>query len=240
MGDNRPYIEIGWAGMFSRWIFSPISFQLWFIRVLLVYNALFPILRWLVTKIPVAWFIIAGLLWLTSAGFYFVEGEGLLFFTLGIRVCKQNKFLITPPAWMNLKLMWGLFIGLAIAKSVMAFYFQPSVASFIILTFMHKAVVFTGLVSVWYGADVLVKVCMSKQWFVWISSFSFMIYALHVPSVNYCTLLIFRNINNVPEYRLLTYCFLPLLIVGGCIIVGWTIRKLMQPVYSLATGGRAL
>ena len=38
-GDNRPYAEIGWNGVLARWIVRPISYQLWFIASLFIYNA---------------------------------------------------------------------------------------------------------------------------------------------------------------------------------------------------------
>ena len=240
MGDNRLYVEIGWGGMLTRWLFSPISFQLWFIRVLLIYNILYPILRWMVTRIPIPWFIITGLLWFGTAGFYFAEGEGLFFFSFGIWVCKQNKFLITPPKWMNVAWMWVIFIGLSLLKTGLAFYLQPSGITFLLLSFLHKAVVFSGLISMWYGADGLVRFCMEKKWFLWLSSFSFIIYALHVPLVNYCTRLLFRYLNYIPEHRLLTYFLLPMIIITACILIGWLMRTFMPRVYSITTGGRGL
>ena len=78
LGDNRPYTEIGWAGIIKRWLVVPISFQLWFIFALFIYNVAYPALRWMVLKIPYIWFPISFLLWFTYLfvfrnGFYHVH-----------------------------------------------------------------------------------------------------------------------------------------------------------------------
>jgi len=90
MGDNRPYTAIGWGGILVRWLLVPIAFQLWFIRSLLVYNAAYPLLKKAVLKIPKIWFPVCIFLWLTTFGVFFIEGEGLLFFSLGIWMQQTN------------------------------------------------------------------------------------------------------------------------------------------------------
>ena len=238
LGDNRPYLEIGSKGIFTRWIFYPISFQLWFIRVLLVYNLLYPCLRWLLIKMPTIWFIIASLLWLTSAGFYFADGEGLLFFTLGIWLCKQNNYLDSPPKWINLDLMWLLYIGLGISKTWLAFNLHSSLATAIILILLYKVVVCSGLLSIWFGCDKLVRFCMEKRWFIWLSSFSFIIYALHVPLLNYSSQLVFMYFSKLPAYRLVAFILVSLSIITFCILIGWLLRTLIPKAYFIFTGGR--
>src|SRR3954451_12772988 len=56
VGDNRPYNEIGWPGIFYRWLIKPVSFQLWFIRSLFLYNVFYRQIKWLVVKYPALWF----------------------------------------------------------------------------------------------------------------------------------------------------------------------------------------
>ncbi|MBX9785585.1 MAG: acyltransferase [Chitinophagaceae bacterium] len=240
-GDNRPYSQIGWKGMPERWILAPIAFQLWFIRVLFVYNLLYPLLKKAVLKIPKIWFPVCIFLWLTMFGLHFIEGEGLLFFSLGIWLAKRNKDVIVAPGWLNLKWIVPVFLLACTSKSIIAFYALPNnIYAGISLLLLHKITVFTGFVSVWFGCDALVKWCMSRKWFLWISAFSFMIYALHVPLINYTHQLILPHIQSIPFYRLLDYVFLPLLIVLLCIAVGALLRKLLPNVYGVLTGGRGM
>jgi len=230
-----------WYELLARWIFFPVSYQLWFIRVLLIYNLAYPALRWCVLHRTARWifFIIAFLLWLSTAGFIIIEGEGLLFFSLGIWMQKTNFNIDTPNKWLQPKLWFLVFMLLSFAKTVLAFN-APFNGLGPLLLLMHKTVVLSGLICAWYGCNALVKWCMNKNWFVWLSAFSFMIYVLHAPLVVYATRAVFMQISNWHGYRMITFIFLPLCLVALSVIVGALLRKLLPSVYSFVTGGRGL
>jgi len=105
---------------------------------------------------------------------------------------------------------------------------------------MHKAVVLSGLICAWYGCNTLVKYCMSRNWFVWLSAFAFMIYVLHAPLIVYATKAAFMEFSDWYGYRILTFIFLPLLLVALSVIIGPILRKLFPKLYSFVTGGRGL
>jgi fucose 4-O-acetylase-like acetyltransferase len=233
-----------WYEMLFRWILIPVPYQLWFIRVLFIYNLAYPALRWCVTNRIARWifFPFAVLLWLSTQGFVFIEGEGILFFSLGIWVQKTAFDIETPKRWLN-PLWWGIaFVSLAAGKTILAFLGEPVLgfAVYPVISVMHKLVVLSGLIACWYGCDPLVRWCMARPWFVWISAFSFMIYAMHAPLVAYATELVFSWINHWPLYRILTYVFLPMAIIGLCIGVGALLRRTLPKVYGVLTGGRGM
>ena len=103
-----------WYEILARWIVFPVSYQLWFIRVLLIYNLAYPlILRWVTgNRSQRIFFPIVFLLWLGSFGFIFMEGEGLLFFSLGVLLQKRNFSLDSPTEWLN-PAIWGLVFVIA-------------------------------------------------------------------------------------------------------------------------------
>lgn len=240
IGDNRPYAAIGWGGMLLRWTLVPIAFQLWFIRSLLVYNAAYPLLKKAVLKIPKIWFPISIFLWLTTFSFPFIEGEGLLFFSLGIWIQKTNFNIEKAPHWLSIKIWFPVFLIAAVVKTILAFHFGWSITSFIVLSLLHKTCVFAGLITMWYGADVLVKWCMERKWFVWLSGFSFIIYATHVPIVCYGIDWLFAYTNHLPNYRLIDFFLLPCIIITLAILFGFLLRKLTPKLYAILTGGRGL
>lgn len=240
MGDNRPYTEIGIGGVLLRWLLVPVSFQLWFIRNLLIYNAAYPWLVKAVTKAPAIWFSIVGLMWVSGFGIFFIEGEGLLFFTLGIFLQKTSFNIANAPSWLKIKIWAPAFLISAIIKTYLAFQFDWGLQSFLILSLLHKLCVFSGLVTMWYGFDWLVKGCMKQTWFVWASAFAFIIYAMHVPLINYSMQVVFNYFNNFPYYRLLSFVFLPSTILLICIFAGALVRKVSPAFYSIITGGRGL
>jgi hypothetical protein len=120
--------------------------------------------------------------------------------------------------------------------------FQPNLGgwSFPALLLMFRFVEFSGLLVAWFGMNWLVRWCMARQWFVWSSGFSFMIYALHVPLVNYLLDPAFQQWSGLPMFRLMLYFALPLALVGLSIGVGAVLRRVVPPVYGVLTGGRGM
>jgi fucose 4-O-acetylase-like acetyltransferase len=224
-----------------RWILAPIPFQLWFIRCLLIYNLMYPWLKTAVTKIPIVFFTVAGILWVMSFFAVFIEGEGLLFFSLGIWIFKTNIDVQKRPAWYRSGYVVGAWVGVAAFKTWLAFNGQLGDAVLIpVLIILYKFVVLGGLVAVWYSFDPVVKFFMNRPWFVRLSAFSFIIYALHAPLISYATNFAFAYANVLPHYRLLTFIFLPSAVISACVLIGATLRLASPQVYGLLTGGRGL
>jgi membrane-bound acyltransferase YfiQ involved in biofilm formation len=179
-------------------------------------------------------------MWLLTIGLFYVEGEGLFFFTLGIWICKRNKNIEQKPKWVKLPMWSTIFITIAAIKTFLAFkgFALMGEPVFPILMILHKLTIFSGLIVVWYGCDGLVKFFMDKKWFIHLSAYSFMIYALHVPLITYLIDPTFSLLSGIEHYRLLTFILLPLAIISFCIAVGWIMRKSVPKVYSILTGGR--
>ena len=202
---------------------------------------MYPLLRWCVTHplFKKIFFAVAILFWLSTSGLILIEGEGLLFFSLGIWMQKTSFNIDEPGKWLQPKYWMVVFIGLAAMKTLLAFNANFN-GQEIVLLIMHKLVVLSGLIFTWYGCDSLVKYCMSKKLLVWLCAFSFMIYALHAPLVVYATKAIFLQIDNWYAYRLLTYVLLPICLIVSAVLFGALLRKLLPGFYSLVTGGRGL
>jgi len=243
--DHRALLhDYTWYEMLGRWILIPVPYQLWFIRVLLIYNIAYPAIRWCVTHRIAKWifFGFAVLMWIGTMGFVFFEGEGLLFFSIGIWMQKTKFDIDLPAKWLN-PVKWGLaFILLAGVKTLLAFKGLSILgnATFPVLTLMHKLVIFSGLIAAWYGCNGLVSWCMERKWFLWLTAFSFIIYAVHAPLVAYAIEAVFAFVNKVPCYRILTFIFLPLSIIGFAVGIGALIRKVWPGLYGILTGGRGL
>ncbi len=226
----------------AEWVSAilwPTSFQLWFLRCLFMYNMLYPWLLKGVSKAPKIIFAIFGFLWLSTFGVILLEGEGLLFFSLGIWLCKSHKDVEFKPKWLNLPIAVLLFVVIAGFKTWLAFDVKYINASrFFMFSFLHKVTILLGLLVVWFGCNELVNYLMGKHWFVKLSSFSFIIYALHVPLITYLIDPFFGIIEIIPYYRIITFFVLPILVILFCMLTGWVLRKTMPKVYSVLTGGR--
>lgn len=238
-GDLRPLTQMSVGDILYRWALQPVSFQLWFIRSLFVYNLLYPFIKWATLKFPAIWFSLAFLFWHTVFSFLFIEGIGLFFFSFGIWVCKRQYPIHKKPAWFSHYLSWLFYLGISVIKTFMAFELEPENPSTpFILYALHDTSVFSGILAIWFGSDLIIKRVITKKWFSWICSFSFIIYAFHVPLVHYATRLAFILWRNVPNYRLLTYLVVPIIVFISCICVGALLRSLFPKAYRIATGGR--
>ena len=241
--DTRLLIhDYHWYELLWRWIIIPVPYQLWFIRVLLIYNIAYPAIRWCVTNSKARWifFIIVALMWLGTMGFVFFEGEGLLFFSLGIWIQKTGFDIESPRKWSN-SVRWGMaFLFLTAVKTFLAFQGEAYMgnAIFPVLAILHKLVIVSGLISCWFGLDRLVQWCMDKKLFVWVSAFSFIIYAVHAPLVAYLINPTLALLDPLPGTQLLAFVLLPLAIIILAVGIGSLLRMIFPKIYGLLTGGR--
>ncbi|GAA4044427.1 hypothetical protein GCM10022409_33120 [Hymenobacter glaciei] len=226
----------------QRWLVAPAPFQLWFLRSLLVYNVAYPWLRTAILRRPAIYFGVAGLLWFFMAPLPVVEGEGLLFFGLGMWLALRQKEVLAPPPWFRPMLWVALWLGSAALKTWLAFHVGPpfSFPMALGMLALHKVGEVSGMLAAWFGLNGLVRWCMAQGWFRWLTSFSFMIYVVHVPLVNYATELALRYGRAIPHIHLLTYLALPLLVVAVSVGLGALLRGLVPGIYAVLTGGRGL
>lgn len=234
--------QYAWYEWLIRIFLLPIAFQLWFIRVLLIYNIAYPPLRWCVQKYPFIWFLFTAFLWFTTFGAFFFEGEGLFFFSLGIWLQKNEFNIEKAPRYFSPA--WGLllFILFCFVKTYLAF--QP--ASFLgganefLINTLFKASELLGMISIWYGCDGLVRWARNTWLLNKMQDFSFIIFAFHVPILYYVMYWANTAFAFYPYHRLLSFMILPLLVILSAVVVGYILRRFLPTTYNLLTGGRGV
>jgi len=243
LSHNRILLhDYKWYEIILRWILLPVSYQLWFLRVLFIYNLAYPALRWAVQSHAKIIFAILILFWLSEIGFLFVEGEGLLFFSLGIWLQKKDFNIQAPNKWLR-PVPWGIaFVIIAAFKTILAFKGFGFIgnAVFPLLLLLHKTVVCSGLIAAWFGSGPLVRWFMAKKWFVQLCPFSFMIYVLHAPLVAYAINALLPLVPQVADWRLVVYMLLPLALLLFCVLTALIIKITFPKMYSVMTGGRGI
>jgi hypothetical protein len=234
--------QLGTGELVQRWLVEPAPFQLWFLRSLLTLNLVYPWLRVAVLRKPAIYFSVAGLLWFFMVPLPLIGDEGLLFFGLGAWLALRGKDVLTPPRWLRPGLLAGLWLGVCLLKTWLAFHVGPpfSLPLGLSMLALHKLGEVSGMLVAWFGLNGLVRWCMARAWFRWLTGFSFMIYVLHVPLVNYTTELALRYGRGGPHIHLLTYLALPLLIVAVSVVLGALLRAVAPGIYAVLTGGRGL
>lgn len=231
--NNLPVHE--WS--FWQWIESvllqPISFQLWFLRSLFVYSLLYPLLVLGINRFPIWIFVFFGLAWLLSLGAFFLEGEGLLFFSLGIWLQKRG-FSSGGVSHLvhKLRLWWWLPV-LLLVKTWYSFQEYPIPIGY----FLHKAVQPLLVLAVW---DLYDRVFTSPgtSFLDKLSPYNFYIYGFHVPILYFATDLVLSILGREDYIRGAVYIFLPLVVMAIAWALGAILKQLYLPAFKLFTGGR--
>lgn len=240
---NRVLIhDYTWYELLLRWIVQPVSYQLWFLRVLFIYNLAYPVLRWGIVRRTRIFFVLLILFWLSNTGFIFIEGEGLLFFSVGIWLRKKNINIQQPGKWFQPTPWAAIFLLVTIIKTVLAFkaFIVIGNSVFPLLLVLHKIAVFSGYIAAWFGSGFLVTWSMRKRRFVWLSQFSFIIFGLHAPLVAYAINAVLPLVSEIDNYRLLIYALLPMGLFIFCIATGALLRGLFPRLFKILTGGRGI
>ncbi|MFM8911420.1 MAG: hypothetical protein ACKOE6_00700, partial [Flammeovirgaceae bacterium] len=187
-------------------------------------------------------FTVAALLWVSTSGFIFIEGEGLLFFSLGVWIQKTGFDVEKPSLSLSPKLWSIVFVTAAIIKTYLAFEGQQIVgdAVYPIITLLHKLTVVSGLIACWFGFNWLVTRLMQNKTWVWLSGFSFLIYTLHAPLVEILINPIFDLLDGIPAFRMIGFVGLPVVLIAFCVAVGALLRAAAPRLYGWLTGGRGL
>jgi fucose 4-O-acetylase-like acetyltransferase len=246
LGDNRNYAEIEWPGMLRRWILNPIAYQLWFLFTLFVFNLIYPVVKWMVVKVPYIWLPLTFFYFLFLFYLPFIDSRGLFFFSMGVFIQKKNISLEEEPKWFSLGLCLIIFIGLNVIKTFMAFELGPSdfrtatapTVTAIVLTLLYQFSIIAGILAMWFGADRIIQKIVKQEWFHKVSGFSFFIFGMHVPLLPYVMTWAMLTFNFLPMHRLLLYLIIPLLVLTFCIWTAGLIRRFMPKVYLVLTGGR--
>lgn len=243
--DTRMLVhDYHWWEWLIRLTLAPLPYQLWFIRVLFIYNLAYPWIRNWVTgpRSVKVFFGIATFLWLGNVQLFLFEGEGLLCFALGVWMQKTGFNISEPNRWLRPRWWAVVFVSAATIKTCLAFDGQALLgdAVFPLLIVLHKLTVASGLIAAWFGCDALVRWAMARRWFVWLTGFSFIIYAVHAPWVAVLIDPAFALVGDMPGKQMLVFILLPLALIAFSVALGALMRKAVPGVYGVLTGGRGL
>lgn len=238
--NTRTVHGYSWEVWIVRSFLFPVPFQMWFIRVLLIFNLAYPALLWCVLKIPKIWFPLTFFLWFFGAAMFPPELSSLFFFTLGIWAQKNNFDLENAPKYLKPSIFLPLFLVLAFGKTYLAFQGESFLYGHnpTVIGVMHRFMEFSGMIGMWYGMDWLVSWASKNVVWQAFQPFSFIIYAFHVPILYYAMHYSTALVSDWQYHRLANFVIVPLLIIGLAMLIGWFLRLTAPKVYSFITGGR--
>jgi surface polysaccharide O-acyltransferase-like enzyme len=215
-----------------RWLGNPVPFQLWFIRDLMLYVFISPVLYLLVRYgrwIPIA---LVGLFWFAHRNFVIMEAEGILFFLVGAYLAIHQVVIPEQsPKWV-VPVTGICWVMVLLVKTDLAF--SPTNPHLLIA--LHKIAILLGVITVWFGYDQIGNSLNTNPTLVAAAPLASFVYFAHEPLLNLLqnyAMAQWDTINPLAIY--LTY---PLLTVCLCLLIGAALRAFLPPVFSLLTGGR--
>ena len=218
-----------WESIYNM-LTEPAGFHLWFLRDLIVFMAISPLL-WLISKRSwIAAIVLSIVLnhWMSWV-FWFWLG-------LTIRVSNSNIEKLPKGNWV-LVLTGVIYIGSAVLAGMDMDKMIPSPFGVIGLIKQLACIYF-----VWIVYDKIARGrCLSEQG-LWrhICGYSFFIYCFHEPAFNIIKKLGVVVLGSSEPVLILLYLINPLIMVAIAIIIAKTMLhiKPLVPVYKFLTGGR--
>lgn len=216
-------------------LWDPLPYQLWFLRDLIFLVILTPVLYTIIKYLK--WFAILLFLvvWFRNYNLYILSPDTFFFFSLGVHLA------INVPNFLILKyrelaiLTLVLYLSLLILKTYLFQIDFYSDYTYLLL----KGSILSGIFAVWFLYDMLFDNIniQTLRWYRY-TSYSFFLYAFHEPVLTLlkkATIYIFGR----SEWALLvSYIFLPLVVVLSALTIGVNLKKHVVNFYNLITGGR--
>ena len=210
---------------------GPVAFQLWFVRDMMLFVLLSPLIYYLL-----AWAsrmrVSTLLLLIVLLCCYFFTCKHVLWMAIGGLISMSDVIDITIWKSSKLKDAFIIFCGLIF----IAFAFCNSIG----IVDLHYGYALFGVIAVWLLYDKIAKgriFVPNNKYLATACGFTFFIYLIHEP-----ILLIFKKLPLLVSSGelMLTICFLfmPLVFIIMTIYMGVLLRKMMPKALSLYMGGR--
>ena len=208
---------------------EPAGFHLWFLRDLMVYVALTPLLYYILKRYP----------WITLIVLYCISGSiarcGITYFAFGAVIAMHyglerfNNFLSKPVVY-----VCGIVF---ITNAVIAMI--PECQSVVGNPYFQQIAYFSGILAVWgmYDRCIEGKSRITNA-IMFVSKYSFFIYLFHEPVFNIFKKLslVLLGVSNVS--LIVCYFINPLIMTIVSIGVAYIIQKSMPKLYGIMVGGR--
>lgn len=211
---------------------KPVAFQLWFLRDLILYVAISPLLYYLLNKLGKLFPLL--LLLIGTCGLVFLPSEiklwGVFFFVWGGYVSNYQfgEYFGGMPQWM--KIVAGIiYVGYSIINSL----------GVINLSAVSMIASICGIISIFTIYDfIFTTENKLTKMFAKAGSFSFFVYLFHEPVFNIIKKIGLIVFGHTQTSLIILSIINPLVMMGGAIVVAIVMKKIAPKFYSFLVGGR--
>jgi len=219
---------LGFFNAWLGWTHPPIAYQLWFVRNLMILALLAPLIYLLLRRLPVAYLVGMGLVWvLTLWPIKIPDSPGVFFFSLGGGLAIYGADLRRLDRWWP----WLLALYMLIAGTDLLHknhWYSEN---------LHRLGLFCGLPLVFS-----LTARISERWrqrLILLAPISFFLYALHEPLLSLVRRFDFSRLHPQSDVQILIfYVINPLLVIILCVGIFKMMERYVPSVLSILTGDR--
>ena len=218
---------------------DPISYQLWFVRDLMVLVIFSPLIYWLTKYLKALPIILLFIIWLGFFEFNFVifTNESIFFYSMGAYFALfKGDYLLKKFSQKYYWIFTFLWLLLVFIKTILN-HQHPDQMDFILL--LHKISIMLGLMALWsiYDLFMVNKTHPNKTIFD-LSFYSFFLYAFHEPVLTIVRKGLFYITGPSEIISIANYFLSPTITIIISIVLAGLIKRNIPGFYSLITGGR--
>lgn len=221
------YTGIGGSALFVN--------ALWFLRDLIIMNALAPVIRKVIDRFPGICLVLLALLWNVGEipEALIINKQSIVFFSLGYYVVKYNVRMQSVEKFS--------LVGLSVVYLFMIIleYSLHTAGNMLVLS-AHSFTTITGIVLlVRLSASICRDAEASVPWFLQIvGDYSFFIYVSHDFVQTAMKKICAQILPQSDIVQMAEYFLIPVLVCVVCIAAASVLRKLLPSAYRLLTGSR--
>ncbi|HEY8889955.1 MAG TPA: acyltransferase [Clostridium sp.] len=212
-----------------------IPYQLWFISELLKIVIFSPIIYFYISRF--SYFSIAPFLlfWFFDIDILVLRTDGILFFIFGAFLA--IKGLELDILKIESKKIRRLFPFIWIVILVLMTYLKlKGVPNDY---YLNKISTIIGIFTIWFNYDLIIQNKWIEDKLLYLSSFTFFIFASHEPILSMLKRLILKSVGISSFTNLFVYLIAPVIIITSSVIVATILKKNAYWFYNIITGGRS-
>lgn len=212
---------------------SPIAFQFWFIRDLIVWSVLGMALYAVLSRVGVFFLGALAVAWLAGVNTILgaVTLESLLFFGVGGLCAIKRVSYARLDGTSALGVIVGAYIVLAATDGWLIIAGTP-------ILWLHRLGIFIGMLMVWYGSPCILKGRLGRG-SEKAAVFAFFVFAFHEPLLRIVRKILWKFESPASGLELLVFYLLPgTMVVVLALGTAWIWRHFHRPTYALVVGGR--
>ena len=207
------------------------AYQFWFIRDLIILVILSPLLKALIKKFPIGFFLLVSATFITPIRVYFVENQALFFYVVGLywgscEAIDKNLFKIVD----KMKYIETIFLF------VLSFVFDNIFFS----GKLHWFVILLACVLLLKISALIVKNDTTYNVAKYLAGYSFFLFAIHTPVMNEMLRRIWLHFLPMTNgfLCLAEYFGVAFLNIAIGTLIGIALKKLCPRLFAILTGGR--